>query len=169
MGRYRPPPPESSRYITPEGAAALRRELERLWKVERPRAVRAVAEAAALGDRSENAEYVYGKKRLREIDRRVGYLGRRLDEAVVVSGPPDDAGKVHFGAWVSLEDESGAVRRWRLAGADEADPGRGRISIDSATARALIGKSAGDRVTVGAPGGPRVWRVLAVSYQEDAP
>lgn len=168
MGR-RGPPPHSSRYITPEGAAALRRELERLWKVERPLAVRSVAAAAALGDRSENAEYVYGKKRLREIDRRVGYLGRRLDEAVVVSTPPDDAGRVRFGAWVSLEDENGAVRRWRLTGADEADPGRGRISIDSAAARALIGKSAGDRIAVDAPGGRRAWRVLAVSYREDAP
>ncbi len=168
MGR-RGPPPKSSRYITPEGAAALRRELERLWKVERPLAVRAVAEAAALGDRSENAEYVYGKKRLREIDRRVGYLGRRLDEVVVVAEPPDDAGRIHFGAWVSLEDENGAVRRWRLAGADEAAPGRGRISIDSAMARALIGKSAGDRVAVAAPGGRRVWRVLAVGYRDGPP
>ncbi|EQD81240.1 transcription elongation factor GreB, partial [mine drainage metagenome] len=103
MSRYRPPQPPSSRYITPEGADRLREELDALWRVERPQVTRAVAEAAAQGDRSENAEYTYGKRRLREIDRRVRHLRKRLEVLVVVSQPPADPERVYFGAWVTLE------------------------------------------------------------------
>src|SRR5215467_14191223 len=107
MGRYRPPQATGSKYITPQGARRLREELETLWRVERPRVTQAVAEAAAQGDRSENAEYTYGKRRLREIDRRVRFLRKRLDGMTVVDKPPTDRGRVYFGAWVTLEDEDG--------------------------------------------------------------
>src|SRR5579875_2557333 len=103
MGRYRTPAPTPSKYITPEGARRLRAELEQLWRIERPQVTRAVAEAAAQGDRSENAEYIYGKRRLREIDRRVRFLRRRLEGMVIVEQPPSERNKVYFGAWVTLE------------------------------------------------------------------
>ena len=107
MTRYRRPEPAGSKYATAEGARRLQEELDYLWRVHRPQVTRAVAEAAAQGDRSENAEYIYGKKQLREIDRRVRYLRKRLDGLVVVSRPPDDRSRVFFGAWVRIEDEEG--------------------------------------------------------------
>src|SRR5215467_10026581 len=105
MGRYRPPAATGSKYITPEGARRLREELDSLWRVERPRVTQAVVEAAAQGDRSENAEYTYGKRRLREIDSRVRFLRKRLDGMVIVNDPPSDMRRVFFGAWVTLESE----------------------------------------------------------------
>src|SRR6516164_8056100 len=108
MGRFRAPPPAGSKYVTPAGARRLREELEQLWREERPRVTQAVAAAAAQGDRSENAEYTYGKRRLREIDRRVRFLRRRLEGLVVVDQPPADSTRVYFGAWVQLESEDGA-------------------------------------------------------------
>lgn len=153
-------------YITPQGAAALQAELRHLWKEKRPEVTRKVAEAAAMGDRSENAEYIYGKRQLREIDRRIRFLSLRLDEVQVVERRPDDPGRIHFGAWVQLEDEDGRAVRWRIVGADEFDPKRLWISIDSPAARALIGKRVGDEVEVHGPEGSRVFAVLDVRYDD---
>src|SRR5512142_150843 len=121
MGRFRPLAPAASKYVTPAGAQRLRAELEQLWREERPRVTQAVAAAAAQGDRSENAEYTYGKRRLREIDRRVRFLRRRLEGMVVVDRPPSDPRRVFFGAWVTLEDERGETVRHRIVGPDEFD------------------------------------------------
>ena len=139
MGRYRPPQKPGSFYITPEGERTLREELNYLWKVKRPEVTQAVSEAAALGDRSENAEYIYGKKQLREIDRRVRFLTKRLDQLKVVDTKPDDTNKVYFGAWVTLEDSQGSHKRYRLVGPDEFDLEKGYLSIDAPFARRLIG------------------------------
>src|SRR3954447_19185240 len=114
--RDRPPRPQLSRYITPEGARKLRTELDQLWTIERPRVTQEVADAAAQGDRSENAEYIYGKRRLREIDRRVRFLSKRLDEVTVVSEPPTDPARVFFGAYVTVEDDAGARHTYRIVG-----------------------------------------------------
>lgn len=164
MSRYRPPQPRSARYITPEGARRLREELQYLWKVERPKVTQAVSEAAALGDRSENAEYIYGKKRLREIDRRVRYLTKRLDELKIVDSLPDDRSKVYFGAWVTVEDEEGAAATWRLVGPDEFDLGKGYLSIDAPLARALLGKRVDDEVSVVTPQGRQLWYLVEIRY-----
>jgi transcription elongation factor GreB len=162
--RVRRPP--SSRYITPEGARALKAELDQLWTVERPRVTREVADAAAQGDRSENAEYIYGKKRLREIDRRLEFLAKRLDSLTVVEPRQRSDDKVYFGAWVTLEDDDGDVE-YRLVGPDEADARRGLISIDSPLGRALLGRAVGDEVRVVRPKGATVYSIAAVRYQHD--
>jgi transcription elongation factor GreB len=152
-------------YITPEGAERLRVELEQLWNVERPRVTREVAEAAAQGDRSENAEYIYGKRRLREIDRRVHFLRKRLDMVTVVRpGEVADRGRIFFGASVTLEDASGQQRRYRLVGPDEVDASGGLISVESPMARVLLGKREGDAVTVERPAGPAPYIVNEVLY-----
>jgi transcription elongation factor GreB len=152
------------RYITPEGYERLRAELDRLWREERPRVTREVAEAAAHGDRSENAEYIYGKKRLREIDRRIELLGKRLDELTVVPPREDEPDRVYFGAWVELEDEDGAVSEYRIVGPDEFDVASGRISMDSPLGRALLGRSEGDSFTLERPKGPVTYTVVAIRY-----
>ena len=121
MSRYRPPRVRGSTYITPEGELRLRQELHQLWKVERPQVTNAVHEAAKNGDRSENGDYIYGKRRLREIDSRVRFLNKRLDELQVVDQAPADTSKIYFGAWVSLEDAEGMEKRWRIVGPDEFD------------------------------------------------
>ncbi len=166
MGRWKPPARPSSPYITAEGAKRLRTELQRLWKVERPEVVKALSEAAAEGDRSENAEYIYRKKQLGGIDRRVRYLSLRLDQVRIVDRAPDDPDRVRFGAWVTLCDEEGAERRYRIVGADETDARRGWVSIDSPVARALLGKSAGDEVSVELPGGAVRYEVQAIRYAD---
>lgn len=155
-----------SQYATPEGARRLREELDTLWSVERPAVTRAVAEAAAQGDRSENAEYIYGKRRLREIDRRVRYLRGRLDGMKIVSEPPTDRGRVFFGAWVTIEEASGARRHHRIVGPDEFDREPGYISMDSPLGRALLGKRIGDTVEVVLPAGRLRITVTAIDYQE---
>jgi transcription elongation factor GreB len=167
MSRYRPPQPQGSKFITPAGHARLRRELDELWRVERPRVTQAVAEAAAQGDRSENAEYTYGKKRLREIDSRVRFLRRRLDGMVVVDQPPSDPGRVFFGARVTVEDEAGTETTWRIVGPDELDLEPGCISMDAPLGRALLGRRLDDEVAVALPDGPRRYVVVAIRY--DAP
>ena len=156
--------PPVARYITPEGARKLRDELEHLWTVERPRVTQEVADAAAQGDRSENAEYIYGKRRLREIDRRVRFLGKRLEEVVIVDEAPKDPGRVFFGAWVTIEDEEGEVAEWRIVGADESDVKTRAISVDSPVARALMGKRIGDEVTVRVPKGEVVYTIVKIRY-----
>ena len=164
MSRYRPPAPPSSQYITPEGAERLRLELDTLWRVERPQVTRAVAEAAAQGDRSENAEYTYGKRRLREIDRRVRFLRKRLDGMVVVDQPPADPRRVFFGAWVTLEAEDGESARYRIVGPDEIDREPGFISMDSPLGRALLGRRLDEELSVALPGGARRYVIVEIGY-----
>lgn len=160
------PKPQAKRvaYITPEGAKRLRAELDELWLKERPRVTQQVADAAALGDRSENAEYIYGKRRLREIDRRVRFLSKRLDTIRIVTEPPADPKRVFFGAWVTVEDEDGAEKTYRIVGADESDLEQGFISMDSPVARALLGRREGDEVTIRVPRGEVEYTILAVTY-----
>src|SRR6185312_2664789 len=141
MSRYKEPQTPGSKYITPAGASRLNKELDELWKVERPRVTQAVSEAAAQGDRSENAEYTYGKKRLREIDRRVRFLRKRLDGMVIVDKPPSDPRRVFFGAWVTVEAADGAQSHYRIVGPDEFDREPGYISMDSPLGRALLRRS----------------------------
>ncbi len=165
MARYRPPQPPSSCYITPEGRQRLEEELNHLWRVKRPQVTQAVSEAAALGDRSENAEYIYGKKQLREIDRRVRFLRKRLEVLQVVDRRPDDISRIYFGAWVRLEDAHGAEHVYRIVGPDEFDPAKGWISMDSPMARALLRKTLDDEVRVKRPGGVDHYVVIDVAYQ----
>lgn len=167
MSRQRSPRSKGSPYITREGWRALEKELEWLWRVRRPEVTRAVAEAAAMGDRSENAEYIYGKKQLREIDRRVRFLGKRLDELTVVQERPADPERIRFGAWFRVEDEAGASAAYRVVGPDEINPESGLISVDSPMARAVLGKRADDAVTVTLPSGPEEYLITAVWYPED--
>ncbi|MEJ2090498.1 MAG: transcription elongation factor GreB [Gammaproteobacteria bacterium] len=165
MSRYRQPRPKSSPYITPEGHLRLAAELKHLWKVERPEVTRKVAEAAALGDRSENAEYIYGKKQLREIDARIGFLSRRLDELNVVDRPPPDTERIFFGAWVTLEDDAGHAYRYRLVGPDEFDAADDYISIDSPMARALLKKRTDDEIEIRQGGLVNHYVVVGISYE----
>lgn len=166
MSRYRPPSEKSSPYITAAGAKKLRDELDYLWNERRPKVVQAMADAAAEGDRSENAEYIYRKKELREIDRRAGYLSRRVEQIKVVDRIPDDRNRVFFGAVVELVDEAGATRRYRIVGADEIDAEAGWISIDSPVARAIIGKSLDDVVQVRLPVGDTELEIAAIEYED---
>ena len=142
----------------------MRDELAQLWTVERPRVTQEVADAAAQGDRSENAEYIYGKRRLREIDRRVRFLGKRLDEVKIVVEPPDDPDRVFFSAYVAVEDEEGEEAEYRIVGADESDMTKRWISIDSPVARALLGKRIGDGVVVKVPKGEVEYTVIGIRY-----
>jgi transcription elongation factor GreB len=166
MTRYRKPNVPGSRYATPDGARRLREELDELWRVQRPAVTKAVQEAAAQGDRSENAEYIYGKKQLREIDRRVRFLRKRLEGLVVVSRPPDDRSRIFFGAWVRVEDDAGQETEFRIVGPDEIDPARRYVSMDAPLARLLMGKRLDDEVTIEAPGGTRTYVVVAIRYEE---
>ena len=164
MGRFRAPSPAASKYITREGERRLRAELEQLWRIERPKVTQAVSEAAAQGDRSENAEYTYGKRRLREIDRRVRFLRKRLDGMVVVEQPPGDRRKVYFGAWVTVEAADGAQSHYRIVGPDEFDREPGYISMDSPLGRALLRRSLDDEVTVELPGGSCTLIIVEIDY-----
>ena len=164
MGRWRPKGKPASKYITPEGYRRLNEELQRLWKEERPPITKSVQEAAAQGDRSENADYIYGKKQLREIDRRIRFLSKRLDGMNVVERAPEDTGKVFFGAWVEVEDDDGKVERFRLVGPDEANGSRGEISVDAPLARALLGKRVDDEAWVRTPNGERCLYVNRIWY-----
>jgi transcription elongation factor GreB len=164
VGRYRAPQPTGSKYITPEGAKRLREELDHLWRVQRPQVTASVAAAAAQGDRSENAEYIYGKRQLREIDRRVRFLRKRLEGIVVVDYPPSDPRRVFFGAWVRVEDDNGTERCVRIVGPDEFDLAADYISMDSPLARALMRKTVDDEISVELPGGARSFVVLEITY-----
>jgi len=165
MGRFRPPSPPGSKYATPAGARRLRAELDQLWREERPRVTQAVAAAAAQGDRSENAEYTYGKRRLREIDRRVRFLRQRLEDLVVVDQPPADATRVFFGAWVQLEAQDGTRARYRIVGPDEFDMAPGYISVDSPLGRALLRRALDEEVTVETPGGRHEYLIVSIEYE----
>jgi transcription elongation factor GreB len=164
MGRFRLPQATGSKYITAEGASRLRAELDELWRVERPKVTQAVSEAAAQGDRSENADYIYGKRRLREIDSRVRFLRKRLDGMVTVDQPPSDPKRVFFGAWVSVECEDGTESHYRIVGPDEFDRAPDYISMDSPLGRALLRKALDDEVTVELPGGPRKFVIISIDY-----
>ncbi|HEX6240711.1 MAG TPA: transcription elongation factor GreB [Polyangiales bacterium] len=154
-------------YITDEGYRAVREELDHLFRVERPRVVKGVADAAAEGDRSENAEYIYGKKKLREIDKRIEFLTKRVDVLTVVTEyPKNGTDKIFFGAFVRLEDDDGKQLEYRIVGADESDADRGYISMESPVARALLGKRVGDSVSVMRPKGEVTFGVLSVRYPE---
>ena len=167
MSRYRPPTQPGSQYITPEGAKRLRDELDQLWHDERPRVTAAVAEAAAQGDRSENAEYTYGKKRLHEIDRRVRFLRKRLEGMSIVdplaNASRRDPERIYFGAWVQIESDHES-RWYRLVGPDEFDMAEDYISMDSPLGRTLLGKRQGDEVSVTLPGGATTFTVVAIGY-----
>lgn len=152
---------ELDKKITPVGHAKLRAELEHLWKVERPQVTDEVSAAAALGDRSENAEYQYGKRRLREIDRRVRWLNKRLEALEVVRTAPND-GRVHFGSLVTIEDQDGEQHTWQLVGSDEWDVKQGKISVLSPIGQALLGKRVDDEVEVRRPKGTMELTILEV-------
>ena len=164
MSRYRPPQPQSSKYITPAGERRLRHELETLWRVERPRVTAAVSAAAAQGDRSENADYTYGKRRLREIDARVRQLRKRLEGMVVVGQPPSDPRRVFFGARVTLETPAGEARYYRIVGPDEFADEPGGISMDAPLAKALLGKPLDAEVTVDLAGGAQTYVIVEITY-----
>lgn len=165
MSRYRPPPPKRSPYITAVGYKALRAELDELW-VRRREVVIHLSAAAAEGDRSENAEYIYRKKQLRELDRRIGYLQRRLPELKVVERPPgQQPAQVFFGATVRLHDEDERELLYRIVGADEFDPAKNWISIDSPVAQALLKRAPDDEVRVQTPAGKRTYWVIDICYE----
>ncbi|NVJ59419.1 MAG: transcription elongation factor GreB [Gammaproteobacteria bacterium] len=153
-----------SNLITPEGATRLRNELADLWKNKRPEVTRAITAAAAEGDRSENAEYIYRKKQLREMDRRIRYLQKRTSDMQVVEHKPSDKSRVFFSAWVELEDEQSNVLTYRLVGSDEFDVKEDYISIDSPLARSLIKKQVDDEVVVKTPSGSRVYYINKIWY-----
>ena len=160
-----PKPPTRPRYITPEGWKRIAAEHEHIWSVQRPRIVAEVEAAAALGDRSENAEYIYGKRKLRELDRRLRFLSQRLDELTVVDPKPHPSGRAYFGAWVRVEDEDGEERAYRLVGPDEADAPQGRISVEAPLGRALLGKAEGDVVHVERPAGATQITIVEVTWE----
>ncbi|MFA0813869.1 transcription elongation factor GreB [Microbulbifer epialgicus] len=152
-------------FITRAGYEALKEELDLLWRVERPEVTKKVAWAASLGDRSENADYIYNKKRLREIDRRVRYLRKRIEIAKVVDYSDEQKGRVFFGAWVEIENESGENKRFRIVGVDEIYQRKDYISIDSPMARAVLGKEVDEEFVVSTPSGLLEWYVISIEYE----
>ena len=153
-----------ARYITPEGFRRLAAEHERIWSVDRPRIVAEVEAAAALGDRSENAEYVYGKRKLRELDRRLRFLSERMDALTVVEPRAHPSGRAFFGAWVTVEQEDGEARTYRLVGPDEFDVPRGLISVEAPLGRALLGRGRGETVLVRRPAGTTELTVIEIRW-----
>ena len=168
MSRWRPPQAASTAIITAAGHARLKAELEQLWRITRPEIVKALAAAAAEGDRSENAEYTYRKKQLGEIDRRVRYLSKRLPALRVATQTSTDRDAIYFGAWFQIEDEAGKRQHLRMVGPDETDAALGYISIDSPLARAVLKKRVDDEFEAVLPGGARRFSVIEVSYAEPA-
>jgi transcription elongation factor GreB len=164
LSRYRPSAAAGSKYITPAGERRLRDELDALWRLERPRVTAAVAAAAAQGDRSENAEYVYGKRRLREIDRRVSFLRERLRGMRVVTEPPRARDRIYFAARVTLADPLGRRHVHRIVGPDEFDMAPGNISMDAPLAQALLGRSLADEVAFELRGEVQRYTVVAIEY-----
>ncbi|MBS3797217.1 MULTISPECIES: transcription elongation factor GreB [unclassified Pseudoalteromonas] len=155
-----------TKLITRRGYQQLQSELDHLWRSERPEVTKKVAWAASLGDRSENADYQYNKKRLREIDRRVRYLRKRLDELRVVDYSPQQEGKVFFGAYVEVEDEQGEVLAFQIVGPDEIYDNKAVVSIDAPMARALLKKEVDDEAWVNTPNGRKLWYINSIRYQQ---
>ena len=167
MGRWRPPAEKSTALVTRDGHDRLKAELDGLWRVKRPDVVKALAAAAAEGDRSENAEYTYRKKQLGEIDRRVRYLSKRLEVLKVIDAPPSDRAAVFFGAEVELENiASGELVRYRIVGPDETDAQRGWISIDAPLARAMLKKRVDDEFDAQLPGGSVHYAIVGIDYRD---
>ena len=164
MSRWRPAAAAATAIITADGQRKLKSELDELWRVRRPEVVKALAAAAAEGDRSENAEYTYRKRQLGEIDRRVRYLSKRLQVLKVPAQRPNDHDAIYFGAWFEVEDDTGRVQRFRIVGPDETDAALGWISVDSPLARAALKKRIADEFEAELPGGKRMFTVTAVSY-----
>jgi len=168
MGRWRPPQQRGSKYITREGAEKLQAELTQLWKVERPQVTATVHEAAKNGDRSENGDYIYGKRRLAEIDRRVRFLGKRLDELTIVDTTPREKDKIFFGAHVTLskilEDETEETVTYQIVGPDEFNLRENKLSMDSPLAKALLGKRLEDEITIDTPNGIQYYYVEKINY-----
>ncbi|ROS01361.1 transcription elongation factor GreB [Sinobacterium caligoides] len=164
MGRYRPPRRWGSNYISKFGEKVLKDELHQLWKIERPLVTQAVHEAALNGDRSENGDYIYGKKRLREIDSRVRYLTKRLEAVTVVSQPPSNQEKIYFGATVTIENEEGETQRYTIVGPDEFDLKSNKLSMDAPVAKAMFGKQVDDEFAVHTPNGEQLYYVITISY-----
>ena len=167
MSRWRAPQVASTAIVTADGHRRLKAELDELWRVRRPEVVKALAAAAAEGDRSENAEYTYRKKQLGEIDRRVRYLSKRLESLRVVDTRPTDESAIFFGAWFEIEDAAGKAHRYRIVGPDETDAAKGFISVDSPLARAALKKRVDDEFEAALPGGVQRFVVVAVSYASD--
>ncbi len=162
MSRWRPPSEKSSTYITPEGYKSLEQESKKLW-TKRTEVAKAVAVAAAEGDRSENAEYIYRKKQLRELDRRITYLQKRMPALKIVS-KVDNTDHIYFSAWVKLESETGEKKRYRIVGADEIDPEKDFISVDAPLAKALLGKQVKEDVTINTEQGQSTYYILSIQY-----
>lgn len=160
------PLPKRSLLITPEGEQQLQQEHDYLWREERPRVTQQVSDAAKLGDRSENAEYIYGKKRLRQIDSRLRFLRKRLEALTVIDRKPANLEKVYFGAWIELEDDDEQLYRYRIVGEDEIDLKRGYISVDAPLARGLMGKTLDEEVEVRLPKGLESYYIVAVHYDK---
>ncbi len=163
MGRYRPPLPKGSPYITREGYEALQAEAKALW-IRRRDVTKALSAAAAEGDRSENAEYIYRKKELREIDRRIRYLQKRMPDLRIVDTGPPNPDQVFFGAWITLEDDAGNEVIYRIVGSDEFSPDKGWISVDAPLAKALLKRFVDDEIRVNTPGGARSYIIVEVNY-----
>jgi transcription elongation factor GreB len=159
------PRPRGTEHITQEGYRALHAELKRLWEVERPKITDEVSAAAAQGDRSENAEYIYGKKKLREIDRRIRFLRKRIDAVNVVAPPADQLDRVFFGAWFTIEDQEGKQMTYRIVGTDELDLAARKISVASPLAQALLGKRVGEEAVVQRPKGATEVTVIKIWYE----
>lgn len=165
MGRWRPPQPKKSPYITADGYAVLDQELKDLW-VRRADVTKALSAAAAEGDRSENAEYIYRKKELAGIDRRIRYLQKRLPDLTIVDAAPSNPDQIYFGAYVTLEDEAGEEHQYRIVGPDEFEPEKGWISMDSPMAKALMKKTFDDEVSVPTPKGEHTYFVIDIRYSD---
>ena len=165
MGRYRPPQIMPSAYITPEGYLAMQEEVKAIW-LRRRDVVKALSEAAAEGDRSENAEYIYRKKELGGIDYRIRYLKKRMPTLTIVE-PHESTEKVFFGAWVELEDEQGENFTYRIVGADELNPKLGYISLDSPMSKQLLGKRIDDEICLELPGGKTFYSIIGIRYFQD--
>lgn len=166
MSRYRPPSPKGSLYITPEGEKVLRDEVFQLWKIERPQVTATVHEAAKNGDRSENGDYIYGKRRLREIDSRVRFLTKRLEQLTIVYDKPSNQNKVFFGAWVTVENIEGEEKTYRIVGPDEFNLSQHKLSMDSPLAKALLGKNLDDEIIFKTPDGEKELYITAISYTQ---
>lgn len=165
MGRWRPPSAKGSAYITAAGFKRMKDEVTQLWKVERPQVTQVVHEAAKNGDRSENGDYIYGKRRLREIDSRVRFLSKRMEAVTVVERLPDDHDKVFFGAWVTLEDDDGNEKTYQIVGPDEFDVARQKLSMDSPLAKAMLGKRLDDEIVLKKPEGEELFYITAIEYK----
>jgi transcription elongation factor GreB len=166
MSRWRPPSAKGSTYITADGYKKLKDELTHLWKIERPQVTQTVHEAAKNGDRSENGDYIYGKRRLREIDSRVRFLTKRMEALTVVDRLPDDKNKVFFGAWVTLEDDNGSQKTYRIVGPDEFDLNQQKLSMDSPLAKAMLGKRLDDEIILKKPEGEEFFYIVKIEYRD---